>query len=145
VVVSFVVAWAAWQPLRSLNASNDALAALERGDLNGARALAEKARDRDPLALDPWTVLAIVDTRQGDKKAALRSLEREVELQPGNHEVWLRLADFQLYELDDPEGAVAALDQALYLDPVSKQIRDSFIEARARLRLRGDLPPEDPQ
>ena len=58
--------------------------------------------------------------------------------------MWLRLGDFQLYELDDAEAALAALDQALYLDPMSAGIRESYIEARSRLRMRGVLPPEDP-
>jgi len=53
---------------------------------------AETARHRNPLALDPLTVLAIVETRQGRKDAARRTLEREVKIQPANHETWLRLA-----------------------------------------------------
>ena len=40
-----------------------------------------------------------------------------MELQPGNHEVWLRLADFQLNQLKDPEAAQKSLGAALYLDP----------------------------
>ena len=60
-------------------------------------------------------------------------------------QAWLRLADFQLYVLDDPQKALAALDQALYLDPLSGPIRDSFIKARARLRAQGKLPPEAQQ
>jgi cytochrome c-type biogenesis protein CcmH/NrfG len=63
---------------------------------------------------------------------------------PKDPHVWLALGEFQLYELDDPEGAVAALEQALYLDPMSAGIRESYIEARSRLRARGVLPPEDP-
>ena len=80
--------------------------------------------------------------RAGRNSDALAVFERAVAEHRKDPQAWLRLADFQLYELDDPEAALAALDQALYLDPLSRVIRDSFIEARARLRQRGLLPEE---
>ena len=131
--IALVVAWAAWQPLRSLNASNDGLAALERNDLAAARADAEKARRRDPLALDPLTVLAIVETRQGHKEAALRTLEREVQVQPANNETWLRLADFQLNRLNDPKAALRSLRAALYLDPRDALTISAYLQVARRL------------
>src|SRR5439155_14129351 len=131
--LALVVAWAAWQPLRSLNASNDGLAALERNDLAAARADAEKARRRDPLALDPLTVLAIVETRQGHKEAALRTLEREVQVQPANNETWLRLADFQLNRLNDPKAALRSLRAALYLDPRDALTISAYLQVARRL------------
>jgi hypothetical protein len=133
VAIALVVAWAAWQPLRSLNASNDGLAALERNDLAAARADAEAARRRDPLALDPLTVLAIVETRQGHKDAALRALEREVEIQPANHETWLRLADFQLNQLKDAKAARRSLRAALYLDPRDALTISAYLQVSRRL------------
>jgi len=133
VLIALVTAWAAWQPLRSLNASNDGLAALERNDLAAARADAEKARRRDPLALDPLTVLAIVETRQGHKEAALRTLEREVQIQPANNETWLRLADFQLNRLNDPKAALRSLRAALYLDPRDALTISAYLQVARRL------------
>ena len=117
IAVALAAAWAVWQPLRSLDASNDGLAALERNDLAGAKRDAQTARDRDPLALDPLTVLAIAESRGGDQHAALAALQQEVRLQPANHEVWLRLADFQLNRLKQPKAALRSLATALYLDP----------------------------
>ena len=148
VLIALVTAWAAWQPLRSLNASNDGLAALERGDLASARADAEKARDRDPLAVDPLTVLAIVATRQGRKDEALRALEKEVRIQPANHETWLRLADFQLNQLKDRKAALRSLGAALYLDPRDPLTQSAYLQVSQQVT--GSAPaaavtPANPQ
>jgi hypothetical protein len=117
VLVALVAAWAVWQPLRSLDASNSGLAALEHNDLAAAKADALAAHARDPLALDPLTVLAIAEARMGHEREALLALQREARLQPANHEVWLRLADFQLNRLKQPKAALRSLAAALYLDP----------------------------
>jgi hypothetical protein len=127
-VVALLVAWAAWQPLRSLNASNDGLAALEAGKVNVALAHAQDARDRNPLALDPLTVLAIVETRRGDRRAALAALQQEVRLQPANAETWLRLADFQLNRLKRPKDALRSLEAALYLDPRNPSTISAYLQ-----------------
>jgi tetratricopeptide (TPR) repeat protein len=147
VVTALLVAWAAWQPLRSLDASNDGLAALERGDLKTARAHAESARDRNPLALDPLTVLAIVETRERDKQAALRALQEEVRLQPANHEVWLRLADFQLNQLKRPKDALRSLAAALYLDPRDPLTIGAYLEVSRKVTGRTPkvAPPPPPE
>ena len=133
VLVSLIVAWAAWQPLGSLNSSNDALAALERGDVNAARSLANNAHNRDPLALDPLTVLAIVETRSGNREAAQRDLENEVQMQPANHETWLRLADFQLNQLKRPKEALRSLSAALYLDPRDPMTISAYLQVAAQV------------
>ena len=133
VALALVVAWAAWQPLRSLDASNDGLAALERNDLAGAERAANTARDRNPLATDPLTVLAIVRTRQKDYRGALRALQEEIRLQPANHEVWLRLGDFQLNRLKRPKAALRSLAAALYLDPRDPLTIAAYLEVSRKV------------
>lgn len=116
-LVALFVAWTVWQPLRSLNASDDALAELSGGHVAAAERLARTARDRDPLSLDPLSALAVAQTRAGDEQAALRTLQDEVRLQPANPEPWVRLADFQYNRLHRPADALRSLRAALYLDP----------------------------
>jgi hypothetical protein len=133
IALSLVVAWQVWQPLRSLDASNDGLAAIERKDLAGAERLAQTARDRNPLALDPLTVLAIARTQRGDHAGALRALQEEVRLQPANHEVWLRMADFQLNRLKQPKAALRSLAAALYLDPYDPLTIGAYLQVSRKI------------
>jgi len=133
VLIALVSAWAVWQPLRSLNASNDALSALESGNLAAAHADAEAARRRDPLALDPLTALAVVATRQGRKDEARRALEKEVRIQPANSETWLRLGDFQLNQLNDPKAALRSLAAAVYLNPRDPLTVSAYLEVSRRV------------
>jgi len=132
-IAALAVAWAAWQPLRSLNASNDGLAALEGNDVAAAKADAVTAHNRDPLALDPLTVLAISESRMGNTRAALAALEQEVRLQPASSEVWLRLADFELNRLKRPKEALRALAAALYLDPRDPVTVSAYLEVSRRV------------
>jgi cytochrome c-type biogenesis protein CcmH/NrfG len=59
---------------------------------------------------------------------------------PNRAEAWLRLADFRLYRLNDHQGALEAIEPALYLDPHSAAVQQSFIAIRDRFRAEGDLP-----
>jgi hypothetical protein len=127
VVTALVVAWAVWQPLRSLEASNGALAHLESGDIAGAEREAAVAQRRNPLSLEPLSVLAIAQTRAGDTQGALATLQREVRLQPANPEPWLRLGDFQFNKLKQPEEALRSLRNAVYLDPRNPQTLGAYL------------------
>jgi hypothetical protein len=119
IVVALIAAWTTWQPLRSQNAMDDALGALEGKNINAARSDAQAAEDRNPLAVEPLFVRSVVEQQAGDTVAARGALENAVQLQPTNSEPWLRLADFDLNVLHDPAQAKAALGPALYLDPRS--------------------------
>jgi O-antigen ligase len=129
-IVALIAAWATWQPLRSQNAMDVALAALERKDVNAARADAQAAQDRNPLAVEPLFVRAVVEQQAGDKAAARRALEDAVKLQPTNSEPWLRLAQFALTVDHDPAQAKAALGPALYLDPRSATGISLYLQAQ---------------
>ena len=50
--------------------------------------------------------LLVLILRQLDVRGALFALQEEVRLQPSNHEVWLRLGDFQLNRLKRPKAAL---------------------------------------
>jgi hypothetical protein len=129
-IVALVAAWAVWQPLRSQSAMDDALAALEKKDINAARADAQAAQDRNPLAVEPLFVRSLVEQQAGDQAAARRALEDAVKLQPTNSEPWLRLANYDLNVAHDPSQAEAALGPALYLDPRSSEGIGLYLQAQ---------------
>jgi hypothetical protein len=145
VVAALAASWSIWQPERADNKADEALALSGRGQVEAALDAAHDAQDIDPLSIKPLFAEAAVQQRAGRDDEALAVFRRAALEHRDDPQAWLRLADFQLYELDDPKAALAALDQALYLDPLSGPIRDSFIEARARLRISGELPPEASQ
>jgi O-Antigen ligase len=129
-LVALIAAWATWQPLRSQNAQDDALAALEHKDIKAARADAQAAQDRNPLAVEPLFVRSVVEQQAGDQAAARRALEAAVKLQPTNSEPWLRLANYDLNVAHDPAQAEAALGPALYLDPRSSTGISLYLQAQ---------------
>jgi tetratricopeptide (TPR) repeat protein len=142
VLAALAASWSIWQPERADDKADQAIELSGTGDLDEALDAARDAQDIDPLSIKPLFAEAAVHQRAGRNDEALAVFRRAALEHQKDPQAWLRLADFQLYELDDPESAVAALDQALYLDPVSEAIQDSFVEARARLRKRGLLPEE---
>jgi Flp pilus assembly protein TadD len=127
IVTAVGVAWAVWQPLRSLDATNAALAKLEAGDFSGAQRDARVAADRNPLSIEPLSVLAVAQSRAGDDEAALQTLKREVKLQPSNPEPWLRLGDFQFNKLKRPAEALKSVRTSLYLDPHNPQTIGAYL------------------
>jgi hypothetical protein len=129
-LVALIAAWATWQPLRSQDAMDNALAALERKDVKAARADAQAAQDRNPLAVEPLFVRSVVEQQAGDQAAARRALEDAVKLQPTNSEPWLRLANYELNVAHDPAQAEAALGPALYLDPRSSTGIALYLQAQ---------------
>ncbi len=133
-LLALVATWAAWQPLRSAEAGQDALAALDRGDIDAARAGALAAGDRNPLSVDPLFELSVVESAAGRKVQARAALARAVRLQPANPESWLRLAEFELYTLRRPDAALTAIRPALFLDPRSPDAAAVFLAATRRTR-----------
>jgi hypothetical protein len=129
-LVGLIAAWATWQPLRAQDSSDAALLALERKDVKAARADAQAAEDRNPLAVEPLFVRSVVEQQAGDTAAARRALEDAVKLQPTNSEPWLRLANFALNVDHDPAQAKAALGPALYLDPRSSTGIGLYLQAQ---------------
>ena len=137
VVAALAASWSIWQPERADSKADEAIALSGSGDLDAALAAARDAQDIDPLSIKPLFAEAAVQQRAGREDEALAVFQRAALEHRRDPQAWLRLADFQLYVRDDPQKALAALDQALYLDPLSGPIRDSFIKARARLRVQG--------
>ncbi len=132
-LLALVAAWTAWQPLRSDEVAQRSLQTLEAGDVNGARAQARQAIDRNPLAVDPLFKLARIEQQAGDRQIQARAaLEQAVRLQPDNPEPWIQLATFELSD-GRLQAAVTASRRAVYLDPRSSRPLGVFLDARKRI------------
>jgi len=147
VVAALLAAWSEWQPQRSEEANQQALALLAHSP-SSALAAADSAVSRDPLSVEALFTLSTVQRVAGERQRARATLERAVRLQPSNPQTWLELGRFQL--TGDPAAAVKALQAAIYLDPESVspeaiaagnraaiEVHNDYIqalEAQARLR-----------
>ena len=133
VLVALIAAWTAWQPLRSDDLAQRSLATLETGDVDGAREQAQRARDLNPLALDPLLKLSRIEEEAGDRKNQARAaLQEAVRLQPANPEPWIQLASFEL-RAGDPQAAATASRRAIYLDPRSSRPLGVFLDSRKQI------------
>jgi tetratricopeptide (TPR) repeat protein len=144
-VVALVAAWQTWQPLRSVHAADDALAAADERRLPDARDRAARAVDLNPLSVEPLFARAAVEVAARDLPAARRALEEAVRRQPAVAETWLRLAEFELTSAGRLEAAQRAVGAALYLDPRSPAGQALFLETlrrRGREAAPGLLPPQ---
>ncbi len=130
-VVTAAAAWATLQPLRGVQTADDALVALEHHDVAGARSLALRAAEIDPLSIDPLVDLSVVEGDAKRPDAARAALERAVQLQPQNPKVWLQLAEFGA-DRGDTRAALAALRPALYLDPRNTEAIALFLDLSRR-------------
>jgi hypothetical protein len=137
-VLAGLAAWTTYQPQRSVNASNDALEAVEANNLPLARTDVARARSADPLSTTPLYAGAAVEDRAGNDAAARRLYEEAVRKEPASSESWLRLGQFEL-DRGDPRAALRAVGPALYLDPRSQAVQLLWLAAsRAEAQRRAD-------
>jgi tetratricopeptide (TPR) repeat protein len=115
VVAVLLAAWAEWQPQRSVQASNQALA-LVKDDPTGALAEAHAAVSRDPLSAEALITLAAVEQGAGQNAAAQATYEQAVHVQPSNWLTWEALGEYEL-QVGDSQRALNALRAAVYLNP----------------------------
>src|SRR6185437_11542185 len=98
-----LIAWTQWQPQRSEEARETALAQLASNP-RAATAAAESAVSRDPLSVEALFALADVQAATGHPAQARATLEKAVRLQPSNPRTWLALGRLDLPL--DPAAAV---------------------------------------
>jgi tetratricopeptide (TPR) repeat protein len=129
-----VCAWAAYQPERSHTRALRAYDLLAEGKIDSANAAAADAERINPLALEPIFTRAAVLEQRGDLERAEDTLRRAVRDHPADPASWLRLAQFQLFTLDEPKRAQETVRGALALDPNSREAAYAYFETRVRLR-----------
>jgi tetratricopeptide (TPR) repeat protein len=128
-VLALAAAWAAFQPVRAVHASETAYDRLDAGQPAAAADIARLAAERDPLSVDPLFQLAAIEQARGRLPEAKAALERAVRLQPANAEAWRRMARLRLSALSDPKGALRAFQASLWLDPASAESVSGVVEA----------------
>jgi hypothetical protein len=133
-VAALILAWTIWQPEASERETGRALDLIDARDYDAAIAEARNAADTNPLSPEPLLVQAVAEASAGQETAARATLERAVLEFPGDPQTWLRLTSFQLAALDRPEEALETVRGVLFLDPLSRQGGQLYLEARARLR-----------
>ena len=114
-------AWMIWQPLRSANADNAAIAAQVAGDTPGALRDGRAAVAEDPLATDPLTELSAIYTSVGNTNAARAELVKATSVQPSNPASWQALGSFDLQQGRDSD-ALHELITGLRFDPPTPPI-----------------------
>jgi hypothetical protein len=138
---ALLCAWAVWQPQRSSAESDRALDLLAEDRLDEAQRAAERAEDIDPLASRALIVQAAVADARPNQPLAHDLLERAVEEHPGEPQVWIRLAEYELYTLNRPADAERTIAGALYLDPRSRAAQQIYLEAKQAQRPTPPPPP----
>ncbi|MCW3000980.1 MAG: hypothetical protein JWQ20_278 [Conexibacter sp.] len=128
VALGLLAAWTAWQPLRSVDADNQAIA-IAAQDYPKALRLTDDARARNPLSIDPLLTLAVVESAAKHRDRARAALVEAVRLQPSNPSTWEYLSRFALDQENDPKLALRLLGPALYLDPQSPTGAQDYLAA----------------
>jgi hypothetical protein len=113
---ALLAAWAQWQPERSANTSQQALALLAH-DPRSALGAAQTAVSDDPLSAQALFTLSTVEQATGRPALARATLQRSVRLQPSNPQTWLTLGEYDV--ASNPRAAVDELVAAIYLNPES--------------------------
>jgi hypothetical protein len=131
--VAIVSTWTIWQPLRSSNADQGALAALGRGETRTAIAAAQIAHVRNPVSVEPLWDLSVIYDASGATEAAHAQLAQAVRLQPANPATWQQLGEYDL-QLGRPREALSVLQAALYLDPHSLVTLSAIAQAQRGLQ-----------
>jgi hypothetical protein len=115
VVGALLAAWAQWQPQRSADASQEALALSARNPI-AARSAARAAVDYDPVSAEALFTLSTIQRHAGQSALARATLVRAVHLQPSNPQTWLTLGEYDL-RAGNPKAAMSELRAAVYLNP----------------------------
>ena len=144
-VMVAVCAWAAWQPQRSHGEAQRAYELLDADKPADAESAARDAEDINPLALEPLFARSAVLERKGDLRGAEAQLSRGVREHRSDPASWLRLAQFQLFTLDDPQRAQKTLLGVIALDPNSREAAYAYFETRNRIRGAQQAPGQSAQ
>jgi hypothetical protein len=117
VIAALLAAWAQWQPQRSADASQEALA-LNATNPSAARTAAQNAIDYDPVSAEALFTLSTIQQHSGEAALARTTLVRAVHLQPSNPQTWKALGEYDLQN-GNPKAALNELRATVYLNPLA--------------------------
>ena len=123
---ALLAAWTEWQPQRSVEASEQAVALIKQNPQAALRA-AQAGVERDPLSAVALFRLSAVEHAIGESALARATLQKAVQMQPSNPETWLTLGEYDLK--DNPRAAVGELRAAVYLNPESIAAQNAYVQA----------------
>jgi cytochrome c-type biogenesis protein CcmH/NrfG len=123
---ALLAAWTEWQPQRSVEASEQAVALIKQNP-QAALGAAQAGVERDPLSAVALFQLASVEHAIGEGTLARATLQKAVQMQPSNPETWLTLGEYDLKS--HPLAAVGELRAAVYLNPESIAAQNAYVQA----------------
>jgi hypothetical protein len=123
---ALLAAWTEWQPQRSVEASEQAVALIGQSP-QAALDAAQAGVERDPLSAVALFRLSAVEHAIGESALARATLQKAVQMQPSNPETWLTLGEYDLKS--DPQAAVGELRAAVYLNPESIAAQNAYVQA----------------
>jgi hypothetical protein len=126
IVGALLAAWTEWQPQRSVEASEQAVALIKQNPVEALDA-AQAGVERDPLSAVALFRLSSVEHAIGESALARATLQKAVRLQPSNPETWLTLGEYDL--TNNPRAAVQELRAAVYLNPLSIATQNAYVRA----------------
>lgn len=144
VAAALLAAWTQWQPLRSDEASQEALALLPSnpGTASAAEkaslAKAQSAVEYDPLSVHALIRLSVIEQTLGEPAKARATLEKAVRQQPANPLGWYELGIYDLQAGRD-QAAANELRAAYYLDREVKY-RNAYVLALRSLEAAKSRP-----
>jgi tetratricopeptide (TPR) repeat protein len=127
-VASAFAVWVQWQPQRSVDASERALALVEAHQSAAALSEAQNAVNRDPLSAEALFHLAAVQQSVGQNALARQTLEHSVHSQPSNPQTWQTLGEYDL-RIGRTQMARNELRAAVFLNPQSVEAQNAFVLA----------------
>jgi tetratricopeptide (TPR) repeat protein len=123
---ALLAAWTEWQPQRSVEASEQAVALIRQNPQAALRA-AQAGVERDSLSAVALFRLSSVEHAIGESALARATLQKAVQMQPSNPETWLTLGEYDLK--NNPRAAVGELRAAVYLNPESIAAQNAYVQA----------------
>ncbi len=123
---ALLAAWTEWQPQRSVEASEQAVALIKQNPQAALRA-AQAGVERDPLSAVALFRLSAVEHAIGESALARATLQKAVQMQPSNPETWLTLGEYDLKS--NPRAAIGELRAAVYLNPESIAAQNAYVQA----------------
>ncbi|MBI2691325.1 MAG: O-antigen ligase family protein [Solirubrobacterales bacterium] len=128
-LVGISIAYGIYQPVRAERKIAAGYAVVEN-DPAKALKLGNDAIRLDPTSADAFILVSVAQSNGGRQQAAEATLAELSAQQPGNPETWLRLSQFRLVTLDDPDGAIRALRPVFFQSPNNVQAANLLATAR---------------